>query len=89
VGLTGGTPPRVGGWRPRAYRPGRAGPPPRDARDSRAEIVRMVEALRDQAAGVSLDEEAAHLLKFQRAYEANAKFFTIVDDTLSVLLNLV
>jgi flagellar hook-associated protein 1 len=87
--LNGGTATLVEGWSQLAYRIGRDVRTARDARDSRAEIVRMVEALRDQAAGVSLDEEAAHLLKFQRAYEANAKFFTIVDDTLSVLLNLV
>jgi flagellar hook-associated protein 1 len=87
--LNGGTATLVEGWSQLAYRIGRDVRTAQDARDSRAEIVRMVEALRDQAAGVSLDEEAAHLLKFQRAYEANAKFFTVVDETLSVLLNLV
>ena len=29
------------------------------------------------------------MMRFQRAYEANAKFFQAVDDTLDQLLNLV
>jgi flagellar hook-associated protein 1 len=37
---------------------------------------------------VSLDEEAASMMRFQRAYEANARFFTVVNETLDVLLNL-
>ena len=38
--------------------------------------------LRDQVSGVSLDEEAAQMLRFQRAYEANARFFRVIDQTL-------
>ena len=34
----------------------------------------------DSVSGVSLDEEAMLMLKFQRAYEANARFFSAVDD---------
>ena len=45
-----------------------------------------METLRDQVSGVSLDEEAMQLMKFQRAYEANARFFQIVDQTLDTLL---
>ena len=45
--------------------------------------------LRDQVSGVSLDEEAASMLKFQRAYEANAKYFTVVDSALQTLMSLV
>jgi flagellar hook-associated protein 1 FlgK len=48
-----------------------------------------VDALRDQVSGVSLDEEAMHLLKFQRAYEANARFFSVIDQTLEMLLQTV
>lgn len=55
---------------------------------SRAEIVRQVQTLRDGVSGVSLDEEAMQMLKFQRAYEANAKFFQTVDYAISVLLSL-
>ena len=48
-----------------------------------------VEKLRDQVSGVSLDEEAANMLKFQRAYEANAKYFTVIDSALQTLMSLV
>lgn len=56
---------------------------------SRAEVVDQVERLRDQVSGVSLDEEAASMLRFQRAYEANARYFTTVDNVLATLLHLV
>jgi flagellar hook-associated protein 1 len=56
---------------------------------SRKEIVAQVESLRDAVSGVSLDEEAMMMMKFQRAYEANARFFSTVDSAISTLLNLV
>jgi flagellar hook-associated protein 1 FlgK len=56
---------------------------------SRSEIVRQIETLRDATSGVSLDEEAMSMLKFQRAYEANAKFFTTVNGALDVLMNMI
>lgn len=56
---------------------------------SRGEVVSQVERLRDQVSGVSLDEEAASMLKFQRAYEANARYFSTVDTVLATLLHLV
>jgi flagellar hook-associated protein 1 FlgK len=52
------------------------------------EIVRQIDAIRDAVSGVSLDEEAMHLMKFQRAYEANARFFQVIDRTLDMLLGL-
>lgn len=55
------------------------------ARDTATEVAK----LRDQVSGVSLDEEAANMLKFQRAYEANAKYFTVVDSALQTLMGLV
>ncbi|MBZ5725987.1 MAG: flagellar hook-associated protein FlgK [Acidobacteriia bacterium] len=45
--------------------------------------------MRQQMSGVSLDEEAAILIQFQRAYEANSKLITILDqltqDTINIL----
>ncbi len=54
----------------------------------RGDVVNQIENLRDGVSGVSLDEEAASLMRFQRAYEANARFFSTVNDTLDILLNL-
>ena len=56
---------------------------------SRGEIVLQIEALRESVSGVSLDEEAANMIKFQRAYEANARFFTTVDSAIETLINMV
>lgn len=55
---------------------------------SRMEIVQQIEQLRDSVSGVSIDEEAAMMLRFQRAYQANAQFFTVVDETIQTLLSL-
>jgi flagellar hook-associated protein 1 FlgK len=86
--LNGNTSTLSDGWGQLVYRVARDTKVAADERDSRNEIVRQVEALRDAVSGVSLDEEAMHLLKFQRAYEANARFFQTVDETLDMLLSL-
>jgi len=41
---------------------------------------------RDQASGVSLDEEMTDLIRFQKAYEAAAHFVTVVNDLLGTLM---
>ena len=61
----------------------------RQEQRSRGEIILQVEALRDSISGVSLDEEAANMIRFQRAYEANARFFTTVDQSIETLINMV
>jgi flagellar hook-associated protein 1 FlgK len=55
---------------------------------SRGEVVRQIVNLQDSVSGVSMDEETANMMKFQRAYEANAKFFSVVNSTLDTLLSL-
>ena len=52
----------------------------------RQETVTAIQRLRDSVSGVSLDEEAGRLMQFQRAYEANARFFAALDSSLSVLM---
>ena len=56
-------------------------------RDVRTEIVGQLQSLRDQVSGVSLDEEALNLTKYQRAYEANARMFQAVNDAIQVLFD--
>ena len=60
-----------------------------EERDAHEQVAHQLESLRDQISGVSLDEEAAMLMRFQRAYEANAKFFSIVNQTLDMLMDTV
>lgn len=43
---------------------------------------------RESLSGVSLDEEAANLIRFQRLFEAGAKMIQVTDELLQTLLNL-
>lgn len=82
----GGTATLVDTWGQLMYRVGRDSQVAKDEQSSRLDIVNQVEQLRDQVSGISLDEEAMQLMRFQRAYEANARFFQAVDSTLDVLM---
>jgi flagellar hook-associated protein 1 FlgK len=84
--LDGGTSTLSDHWGQLVYSIGRDVKDAQDQNASRTQIVSQVDALRDQVSGVSLDEEATQLLKFQRAYEANAKFFQVVDQALQTLM---
>lgn len=43
--------------------------------------------MRESAVGVNLDEEAADLIRFQQAYQANAKVIQVAGNVFDVLLN--
>ncbi|MGE0813497.1 MAG: flagellar hook-associated protein FlgK [Vicinamibacterales bacterium] len=87
--LLGGSATFTEGWAQLAYHVGSDVDAARAEQQAKHTVAQEVGRLRDQVSGVSLDEEAASMLKFQRAYEANAKYFTAVDDTLQVLMGLV
>ena len=55
--------------------------------DVQASIVQHVDAARESAAGVNLDEEMTSMLEFQHAYDAAARFLTAVDQTLDTLIH--
>ena len=42
--------------------------------------VAQAKNLRQQMSGVSLDEEATILIQFQRAYEANSRLISVLDE---------
>ena len=84
--LDGNTATLADGWSRLVYRIGRDTQAAIDEQTSREEIVKQVDFMRDQVSGISLDEEAMWMLKFQRAYEANARFFSAVDRLLDTLL---
>jgi flagellar hook-associated protein 1 FlgK len=87
--LDGNTATLVEGWSNLAYRVGRDTRAAIDGQKAQADIVKQIDALRDSVSGVSLDEEAVNMIKFQRAFEANARYFSAVDQTLNVLFQIV
>ncbi|MBP7779423.1 MAG: flagellar hook-associated protein FlgK [Acidobacteria bacterium] len=84
--LSGGTATFTEGWGQLAYRVGADLDAARAQQQSKGGIAAELARLRDEVSGVSLDEEAASMIKFQRAYEANAKYFTAVDEMLLTLM---
>ncbi len=50
-------------------------------------IEKLVRAQRDAVSGVSLDEEMADLLKFQRAFQASSRVISVVDELLNTVVN--
>ena len=46
-----------------------------------------LEAARDSAAGVDLDQEQTNLITFQQAYNAAAQYMTILNSVLDTLIN--
>ena len=56
------------------------------ARD-RGLVAKSLETMRESQTGVSLDEEAANLIKSQRAYQAAARMMTAMDEMLDRVIN--
>ena len=63
-----------------------------DAASRTAESARVVrESLNAELqgiAGVSLDEESINLMQYQRAYQAAARFITVIDEMLQTLISI-
>jgi flagellar hook-associated protein 1 FlgK len=51
-------------------------------------LSQQLKSRHDSVSGVSLDEEAMNLVKFQKAFEASARLITVTDDMLTTLLRL-
>lgn len=85
----GGTRTLVGSWSQLAYSVGSDAAASRAATTSHAQVVTQLEQLRAQTSGVSYDEEAAHLMRYQRAYEANARYFQTILNALDALMEMV
>ena len=55
--------------------------------DSQSLLLQQLEAVRQSASGVNLDEEMVQLMRYQRAYEAAARVISVVDEMLDTLIN--
>jgi len=49
--------------------------------------LEAIRNLRDSVSGVSIDEELANMMRFQRSYEASAKFLSTINSMIDVLVN--
>jgi len=47
----------------------------------------MLTSQRDSVSGVSMDEEMADLMRFQRSYQASARVVRVMDELLDGLVN--
>ena len=56
------------------------------AADVSGSIAANAEAARTSVSGVNLDEEAAHLLQYQQAYQASAKIVSTAQSIFDTLL---
>lgn len=56
------------------------------ARD-RQSVADSLDSLRESVVGVNLDEEAANLIKFQRAFQAATRMVTVIDEMLDKIIN--
>jgi flagellar hook-associated protein 1 FlgK len=56
------------------------------AATTQSAITEQVDGARDAASGINLDEEMANLVQIQHAYDASARFITVVDQMLETLI---
>jgi flagellar hook-associated protein 1 len=61
----------------------------RSRAESATTVLETLEAQRQAISGVSLDEEALNLMKYQRAYQAAARVVTVADEMLQTLMQMV
>ena len=55
--------------------------------DDQEKIQTLVRNQRDTVSGVSMDEEMSDLVKFQRAFQASSRVFSVVDELLDTVVN--
>ncbi len=56
--------------------------------DTQTALLNQVKNLRDSVSGVSLDEEAINLIRFQKAYQASARFISVIDQVTSDMISI-
>ena len=59
-----------------------------EAVETRGNVLLQLQNQRDSLTAVSLDEEAAHIILYQKAFEASARFIRVVDELTEEVINL-
>jgi flagellar hook-associated protein 1 FlgK len=59
-----------------------------DQQNIQQQVLTQAQSLRQQISGVSLDEQAASLVEFQRAYQANAQLFAVLNSLTQTVVNM-
>ena len=57
--------------------------------DHQSQMVLQVENYRESISGISIDEEAVNLIKYQNAYQAAAKLITTADEMMETVLAMI
>ncbi|HYK88164.1 MAG TPA: flagellar hook-associated protein FlgK [Acidobacteriota bacterium] len=70
------------------YRIGSDGASAHDSLQTKQNLVQQLENQRDAFSGVNLDEEAVNIIRYQKAYQASARFVTVIDNLTSDLLRI-
>jgi len=73
-------------WSQLVYQVGADAADANNSQTTQQQIVDQLGQMRDATSGVSSDEEAANLMMYQRAYEASARYFVTVNETLDALM---
>lgn len=55
--------------------------------EDQSAIERLIRAQRDGVSGISMDEEIADLMKYQRAFQASSRVFNAMDELLGLVVN--
>lgn len=59
----------------------------RNRLENQSLVLQQLENQRARVSGVNIDEEAVHMIQYQRAYQASARFIAVIDDLLNSLIN--
>jgi flagellar hook-associated protein 1 FlgK len=60
----------------------------RASSETQGDLVVQARAMRAEVSSVSLDEEAAHLLEYQRCYQATARLITTLNEMTQVTIDM-
>ena len=61
----------------------------KDTQSTKEQLLTQAQAMREKVSGVSLDEEAEHLVVFQRAYQATSKMLSVLNSLTETIMNLI